>query len=66
MKFQINLTKLPWNKPQSSYRYSIWNRFHLDPILFLGTIAFMVVGLLILYSASNESMHVVEKQGVRF
>lgn len=66
MKLQINLTKLPWNKPQKSYQYSLWNRFHLEPNLLLASIVFMVLGLFILYSASNESIHVVEKQAVRF
>ena len=66
MKLHINIAKLPWNQPQKSYRYSLWNRFHLEPNLLLAAIAFMVLSLFILYSASNENMHVVEKQIIRF
>lgn len=66
MKLQINLAKLPWNRPQKSYQYSIWGRFHLDPSLLFATIVFAICGLFILYSASNESLVIVEKQALWF
>lgn len=66
MKLQINLAKLPWNKPRQSYQYSIWNRFHLDPWLLFAAVIFSILGLFILYSASNESMGMVDRQIIRF
>ena len=39
-----------------------WHKFHLDPLLLLSLILLAVVGLFILYSASNETTAVIEKQ----
>ena len=42
-----------------------WGKFHLDPFLFFSLILLSVIGLFILYSASNESGVVIAKQGYR-
>ena len=42
-----------------------WDKFHLDPFLFFSLILLSVIGLFILYSASNESSVVIIKQGSR-
>ena len=42
-----------------------WQRLHIDPWLFLGLITLAAVGMLVLYSASNASVIMVEKQGYR-
>ncbi|PIZ03872.1 MAG: rod shape-determining protein RodA [Gammaproteobacteria bacterium CG_4_10_14_0_8_um_filter_38_16] len=42
-----------------------WQKLHLDPFLLLGLIALATIGLFILYSASNASSVVVEKQAYR-
>lgn len=59
--------------PQSTYESRLknkvkqlkWNKLHLDPFLLLGLILLATVGLFILYSASNETPLVVEKQFYR-
>lgn len=66
MKLQINLAKLPWNKPQQSYQYSISKRFHLDLPLLFASMLFMILSLFILYSASNETSSIVGRQILRF
>lgn len=43
-----------------------WQKLNLDPWLLLGVIALGLLGLAILYSASNGVMAVVQKQGYRF
>lgn len=63
---QLNLAKLPWNRPKQSYHQTIWNRLHLDAGLVVGLVMLMLLGLMILYSASNENLHVIEKQLIRF
>lgn len=42
-----------------------WHKIHLDPFLLLSLILLSAIGLFILYSASNASAAVVEKQGYR-
>ncbi|MCB1827584.1 MAG: rod shape-determining protein RodA [Coxiellaceae bacterium] len=39
-----------------------WRNLHLDPILLISLVLLAVIGLAILYSASNENMQMVEKQ----
>ncbi|HLB56896.1 MAG TPA: rod shape-determining protein RodA [Coxiellaceae bacterium] len=39
-----------------------WDKFHLDPFLFFSLLILSTIGLFILYSASNASAVVVEKQ----
>jgi len=43
-----------------------WQSLHLDHVLLFGLIALTITGLFILYSASNENLHMVISQGVRF
>lgn len=42
-----------------------WYKLHLDPFLFISLLLLAIVGLFILYSASNESGLTVAKQGYR-
>lgn len=50
---------------KNKIRQSDWHSLHLDPWLLLGLLALILFGMLILYSASNESNGIVEKQLVR-
>ncbi len=45
---------------------SLWVALHLDPPLFLLLLLLMGLGLLTLYSASNQSMAIVHKQSLWF
>ncbi len=42
-----------------------WRIIHIDPLLFIGLVLLSIIGLFILYSASNENMIMIEKQGMR-
>ena len=46
-------------------RHTNWHTLHLDPWLLLGLFSFIVFGMLILYSASNENIGIVERQLAR-
>lgn len=50
------------SRNQSRLRWYAW---HVDPWLLLGISALVALGLVILYSASDQSLHMVEKQGFR-
>lgn len=39
-----------------------WNAVHLDPLLLIALISLASLGMLILYSASNESFDIIQKQ----
>lgn len=41
-----------------------WQKMHLDPLLVFGLILLSIVGLFVLYSASNGDQLVVKKQGL--
>lgn len=45
---------------------SLWWRFHIDWPLLLGLLALMGLSLVVLYSASGESMAMVQRQLIRF
>lgn len=47
-------------------RRSIWSLLHLDGPLFLMLVLLAVSGLIIIYSASGQDMHMVKKQGASF
>lgn len=59
--------------PQESYETRLkqkvtrlkWQKLHLDPFLLLGLILLALMGLFILYSASNANPIIVEKQAYR-
>ncbi|MCX7125731.1 MAG: rod shape-determining protein RodA [Gammaproteobacteria bacterium] len=59
--------------PQNSYEERLkqkvsrlkWHQLHLDPLLLFSLILLAIIGLFILYSASNASAVVVAKQGYR-
>lgn len=42
-----------------------WHKMHMDPFLLLSLIVLATIGLFILYSASDASQLIVEKQGYR-
>lgn len=42
-----------------------WNKMHLDGPLLLGIVVLGIIGLIILYSASNQNLGMVEKQALR-
>ena len=46
-------------------RHTTWHTLHLDPWLLLGLFSLIVFGMLILYSASNENIGIVERQLAR-
>ncbi|HLD17337.1 MAG TPA: rod shape-determining protein RodA [Coxiellaceae bacterium] len=50
-------------KKMSSLR---WENLHIDPILFLLLLSLVFVGLVILYSATDQSLGEVSKQALRF
>ena len=45
---------------------SRWDKLHLDPWLLLFLIVNAALGLLMVYSASNEDMSMVMRQGISF
>lgn len=54
------------NSKQSQLTHRLrWHLIHIDPWLTLGIIAICTTGLLILYSATNQNMHMVMQQGMR-
>lgn len=53
------------NRIKNKLKHVNWNTLHLDPWLSLGLLCLVAFGLLILYSASNESVGIMEKQLVR-
>ncbi|MBS0349931.1 MAG: rod shape-determining protein RodA [Proteobacteria bacterium] len=46
-------------------RRSNWHTLHVDALLLLGIFCLILFGLMILYSASNESVSVIQKQLMR-
>ncbi len=53
------------NRLKYRLRRAKWNTLHLDPLLLLGLLALISFGILILYSASNNSIAIIEKQAIR-
>src|SRR3989338_4548174 len=49
----------------SSYNRTSLQKSHIDATLFTALIALTIVGLFILYSASDQNMHVIDQQIVR-
>ncbi|GEK72263.1 MULTISPECIES: rod shape-determining protein RodA [Halomonas] len=49
-----------------SRKRSLWERIHLDPWLLGLLLALMSAGLVVLYSAGGQSMHIVIAQAIRF
>lgn len=45
-------------------RRSLFNRFHIDPVLFFTLISICMIGLFILYSASDRNMNIVGRQAI--
>ncbi len=63
MKF-INYFFYSLRPTRSSNRLarSFWEKFHIDPSLFLGIALVLFIGLLILYSADNQSLVLLGRQ----
>ncbi|ALM52890.1 rod shape-determining protein RodA [Halomonas huangheensis] len=63
-----SLRGYPVKQPESgiSRRKTIWQRLHIDPWLVAMLLLLMSAGLMVLYSASGESSHMVIAQAVRF
>ncbi len=53
------------SQPQRGLQNSIWQRFHIDRPLLFGLLVLAMAGLFILYSASNQNLHVIERQVIR-
>lgn len=45
---------------------SLWQKLHLDPLLFIGLFLLTVFGLVVLFSASGQSESYIKRQGVFF
>lgn len=50
----------------SSYNRTFLQKVHLDATLLIALISLTIVGLFVLYSASNQNMHIVDRQIIRF
>src|SRR3990167_3134585 len=61
----INPSDIYEVRSDKSPRQKKWYQFHLDWPLFFGLLALSIVGLFILYSASDANAAVIEKQGYR-
>lgn len=59
------IAKLKKKQHDTRYR-SFWQLIHIDIWLLLALLQLSAVGLIILYSASNQNLHVVELQIARF
>ncbi len=58
--------KNKWTKPESSSGYrSFWQYIHIDVPLLFCILLLIMLGLVILYSASSQNMSVVEQQILR-
>jgi rod shape determining protein RodA len=53
------------NRLKDKIRQTSWQTLHLDSWLLLGLFSLILFGTLILYSASNESSGIIEKQLIR-
>ncbi len=54
--------KLPSVKLGFSRKVSLWNQWHLDPMLLLLLILLASTGLLVLYSASDQNIAILKRQ----
>ena len=59
----INTFKLP-SYTRANVCPTVWQRLHLDFPLCVGVLLTALMGLVILYSAGNESIRVVSRQGI--
>lgn len=59
---QHRLTRHPANTRRLGE--SIWQKLHIDKPLFLGLLLLLVLGLIILYSADNQSLMLLGKQAI--
>src|SRR6056300_1346634 len=58
--------QMPISNSASSLRASMWQRLHIDPALLLLLLILTAVGLMVLYSASGQSLATVKRQAVFF
>lgn len=66
MNKQDFLRQLPTYGSPVTKRIPFWQAFHLDGPLLFGLLLIIGLGLIVLYSAGNESMVVVHRQSYRF
>jgi rod shape determining protein RodA len=55
--------QMPDQSNDLARRVSIWQRLHIDPILLLLLLVLTGFGLIVLYSASGQSMNTIMRQG---
>jgi rod shape determining protein RodA len=55
--------QMPGQSSDLARRVGVWQRLHIDPLLLLLLLVLTVFGLLVLYSASGQSMASIERQG---
>lgn len=60
------LRQLPTYGSPVTKQIPFWQAFHLDGPLLFGLLSIIGLGLIVLYSAGNESMEVVHRQAYRF
>lgn len=61
MLTNIIKNKLGSSEGKTNYR-SFWHYIHIDVLLLLGIFTLITLGLVILYSASSQSLYVIEQQ----
>jgi rod shape determining protein RodA len=54
---------MPGQSADLARRISLWQRIHIDPLLFLLLLLLTALGLVVLYSASGQSLATVMRQG---
>lgn len=55
--------QMPGQSADLARRVSIWQRLHIDPLLLLLLLLLTALGLVVLYSASGQSMATMTRQG---
>ncbi|HXW59910.1 MAG TPA: FtsW/RodA/SpoVE family cell cycle protein, partial [Myxococcota bacterium] len=59
-------SKIPASVQQKKYNKSFWQAIHLDPLLLMLIMLLATIGFLVLFSASNQHVKMVEIQFMHF
>lgn len=59
-------SKIPASVQQNKYNKSFWQAIHLDPLLLMLIMLLATIGFLVLFSASNQHVKMVEIQFMHF
>jgi rod shape determining protein RodA len=59
------IQQLFFRQPISHYK-TVWQRLHIDTVLLFSLAIVITLGLFILYSASNQDLELLGRQGIRF